>query len=192
MCVHFEDIFPSQKKLRDLQSRTAGYHPGPRGIETLHPGIASHHNCFLRPQELDVFPRGQKTKLMTGAIVSLSIGTQRQIGSHCGNENNTVGYALQTAGLHSQRGHRQWGHHNATRRTIRESYGYGIARMNLELWKTWFRHHGSTEGSIGRRPYDHSKSTSRLDGRTHRRKTGPILSREELHPQGQRTTMGHS
>ena len=36
------------------------------------------------------------------------------------------------------------------------------------------------------------KSTSRLDGGTCKRKTGPLLLREELYPQGRRTAKRHS
>ena len=36
------------------------------------------------------------------------------------------------------------------------------------------------------------KSTSGLDGKTCRRETGPLLLREKLHPQGRRSTKGHS
>ena len=90
VCVHFKDIFPCWKELWNLRSGAISYYPGPWGVEALYSRIAPHHDCFLRPQKLDVFPGGQKTKSTTSTMVSLPIRVQRQIGSHRRNENSTV------------------------------------------------------------------------------------------------------
>ena len=79
MRIHFKDILPCWKKLWNLRSGITGYYLSPRGVETLYSGIASHNDCFLRPQEPDVLPRCQETKSATVAMVSLPIGVWRQV-----------------------------------------------------------------------------------------------------------------
>ena len=192
MCIHFKDVLPHRKELRNLRPGITSHHPSPWRVEALYSRIVSHRDCFLQPQELDVLPRGQEIKSMTGTMVSLPIGIRRQVGSHCRNENNTIGHTLQTTRFHPQGRHGQWEHHDVTGCTLHEPYRHRITGTNLELWKARLWCYGSIEDSIRGRPHNHSEPTPGLDGRTRRRKTSPILSREKLYLQRWGTTTGHS
>ena len=91
-------------------------------METLHPGITPHHDCFLQPQKPDILPGGQEIKLATGTMISLSIKIRCQISSHFRNEDNPVGHTLQATRFHSRGGHGQQEHNDATGLTIRKPH----------------------------------------------------------------------
>jgi hypothetical protein len=60
-------------KLWNIWQRTTSNHPRARRMETLHPGITSHHPYLLRSQKPDVLSRRTKTESATSEMVALPL-----------------------------------------------------------------------------------------------------------------------
>ena len=73
MRVHFKDLFPHEKKLWNLWSRTLGNNSSIRRMVALHSGLPSYNDNLIRSQKFDILPGSTKTELKTSTLVTLFI-----------------------------------------------------------------------------------------------------------------------
>ena len=160
-------------------------------MEELHTRIASHDDSVLRPQKLDVLPRGKEIEPKTNPLVTLPIRIRHQISPYSRKQSCAIGRIISKTWFHSH--HWQWQRRpsHAPWQLISKSNRFGSSKKNYGMQRVRLRRHRSVKNSAGKWFKHNQKRTRRLVLGKGERRESSLLQGKELHPARHNPTKGH-
>ena len=136
--IYVENVHGYWKEIWNLWQRTPWNHSSLERMETLYPGIRTHHCCIFWSQELDVLQNSSETEWQTSKMVALPLRIWHQIDTSTRIKNGSVRCTITTTQSWNRRTGRRRNDH-VTRKHVYQPTGYRSTRKNIKLKRTGYR-----------------------------------------------------